>query len=142
MSLILSNEFRKLLTGLNLIETLNELVCESLNPLNVLILHLYQSVSYLTLPLCYDVDIWSILTNCPRCETFYVFELLKLLLITLVDVLEIFLGNETLQALILLFCPGVECCWRIMFLTINSKRAFRELLICVHKESIVDDFLV
>ena len=142
LSLVLTNKLRELLAGLNLVQTLDELISESFDPLNVLVLDLNESVADLPLPLRNYVDIWSVLTYGLRCKTLDVLELLQLLLITLVDILEILLGNETLQTLIFLFLSGEESGWGIMCLAINSERTFRELLVRVHKESIVDYFLI
>ena len=142
LSLVFTNKLRELLAGLNLVQTLDELISESFDPLNVLILDLNESVTDLPLPLRNYVDIWSVLTYGLRCKTLDVLELLQLLLITLVDILEILLGNETLQTLIFLFLSGEESGWGIMCLAINSKRTFRELLLRVHKEGIVDYFLI
>ena len=95
MSVIFTNKLLELRTSINIFESLKELVSETLNPLDVLILDFDKSVTDMFLPLCNCVNIWSVLADGLRCETFYAFKLLKLILIFLVNVMEIFLGNDT-----------------------------------------------
>ena len=56
---------------LDLVQTLHELVGESLDPFNVLFLYLKQRVSNFTLPLGYNVNVWRVLFDRLGCVCFY-----------------------------------------------------------------------
>ena len=83
---VLSDELGQLLTLLDFIQTLNELVCKRLNPLNVFVLDSNESFSDVGLPLCDDVDVWSVLIYGPDCVLLDLLIVLKLLLVAFVDV--------------------------------------------------------
>lgn len=85
-----------------LIEALNELVREGLDPFYILLLHLEESFANLALPFGNYVDIWRVLYDGLRRVLFDLLELLELLLVLLVDILQVLTRHQALKALILL----------------------------------------
>lgn len=83
---VLTNKLVQLLRVLNLVQTLDELVCEGLNPLDVFLLHFEQSVPDLGLPLGYDMDVWRVLFNRLGRVVFNALILFHLFFVLLVDV--------------------------------------------------------
>lgn len=63
---------------LDLVKTFDKLVGKGLYPLYVLFFDLEESVSYLTFPLGYNMDTWSILFYRFLRVLFYILELLEL----------------------------------------------------------------
>lgn len=126
---------------LNLVETLHKLVREDLDPLNVLLLHLEECFANLALPFGDDMDVGRVLNDGLRRVLFNFLELFQLLLVLLVDVVQVLSRHQALEALILLKLSREECRWRLVRITVDSEGAFRELLLSIHQESIVDDVL-
>ena len=139
--LILSNKTDKLATLLNLVQRLNKLVGEVFDPFDVLILHLNKRVSNTFFPFADNWNIWLVFNDgfCRVC--FDLLELFELVLVLLVNVMQVFRGHNTLEALVFLLCLRVECSWRVMSSTVDSQRAFRVNFFGLEKEGIVNDCL-
>ena len=138
---VLTNKLVQLLRVLNLVQTLDELVCEGLNPLDVFLLHFEQSVPDLGLPLGYDMDVWRVLFNRLGRVFFNALILFHLFFVLLVDVVQVLFGHEALEALVFLEGSRPERGWGVVLLTVDAQSAVRELLSCIHQECIIDDFL-
>lgn len=137
--LVLTDKADELSALLNLIEGLNKLVGEVLNPLDVLVLDPDEGLTDTLLPLVDDVDVLFVLHDGFRSVRLDLLELLQLVLVLLVDVVQVFRGHDTLQALVLLLCFRVEGRGGIMRHTIDSQRALRVDLLSFEQESVVDD---
>ena len=87
---------------LDLVERLDELVCEVLDPLDVLVLDLDERVSDALLPTTNDGSVGLVLDNCFDCVRFNLFELFELRLVLLVDVVEVLRRDDALETLVLL----------------------------------------
>ena len=87
---------------LDLIERLDELVCEILDPLDVLVLDLDERVSDTLLPTTYDGSVGLVLNDSLDCVRFNLFEFFELRLVLLVDVVEVLRRDDALETLVLL----------------------------------------
>lgn len=67
LTLVLANELSELLAVLNLVQALDELVGEGLDPLNIALLDLQERLSNLALPLGDHVNVWRVLVDRLRC---------------------------------------------------------------------------
>ena len=105
LSLVFTHEFQELTSCFDLVQTLDKLVRECFNPLNVLLLDLEECLANLSLPLLDDVDVWRVLADRFCHKLLDLLEIFQLLLVRLVDVVQIFAGDQTLQALVALLLP-------------------------------------
>jgi len=103
LALVFADELGELLAVLDFVETLDELVGETLDPLDVFLLDLEEGFADLALPFSDEVDVWRVLNDCLCHEILYLFKIFQLSLVALVDVLQVFARNQTLQALVALF---------------------------------------
>ena len=103
LALVFADEVGELLAVLNFVETLDELMGETLDPLDIFLLDLEEGFADLTLPFGDEVDVWRVLNDCLCHEILYLFKIFQLSLVALVDVLQVFARNQTLQALVALF---------------------------------------
>jgi len=121
LPLVLAHEVDQLTTLFDLVETLDELVGECVDPFGEIILDFNESLTYALLPVLDDVNGWVVLDDGLACVLFDCFELFKLLLVLLVNVVQVFLGDDTLEALVHLLDLGVEGGGSIVHLAINSE---------------------
>ena len=114
----------------NLIETFDELIGESFNPLDVFVFHLEKRVTNLGLPLSDDVNVRLIVTDRFRRKSLDIFKVFQLLLVLFVDVVQIFFGHDALEALILLILARPEMILRLtttVFTCTITRLAYRKL---------------
>ena len=142
LSFVFADKLTQLLAVLNFVKAFNELVSESFNPLNVLVLDLEQSVSNLTLPLSNNMDVRGVLYDSFRAIFLNLLKIFELLFVLLVDILEVFAGNETFEALILAKLAREKCRWSPMTLTVDTKGGLGELLLCIEQERVIDNFFL
>ena len=81
---------------------------------------------------------WSIFYDCLLCVLFDMLELLKLLLVGFIDILEVLLGHDALEALVDAKLASVECCWSVMKRTVDSKGTLGEFLLHINLECIIN----
>ena len=96
LSLVLTDEIDQFSTLLNFIETLDKLISKRVNPLNKLILDIDQCLPNALFPFSDYCNGWLIFYDCLACVFFDSFKFFQLLLVSLIDVVQIFLGNDTL----------------------------------------------
>ena len=142
LSLVFTHEFQELTSCFDLVQTLDKLVRECFNPLNVLLFDLEECLANLSLPLLDDVDVWRVLADRFCHKLLDLLEILQLLLVRLVDVVQIFASDQTLQALVSVLFTIEEGCWRVVLQAVDAQSTVRELLLGVHQESLIDDVLV
>lgn len=87
--LVLADKADQLTTLLDLVQRLDELVGEVLNPLDVLVLDLDERLSDPLLPLANDRNVWLVFYDrfCRVCLD--LLELLKLILVLLVNIMQV-----------------------------------------------------
>ena len=141
MFLVFTDEADQLSALLNLVQRFYELVCEGLNPIDVLVLNLDERLTDALLPVVNDLDVLLVLDDCLSCHCLDLLELFELVLVLLVNVVEVLACYDTLKALVSLLSLRVESCWCIVLLTINAKRAIRVNLLRLVKESVINDAL-
>ena len=100
MLLIFTDKADQLSTLLNLVQRLDELVCEGLNPIDVLVLNLYKRLADALLPVVNDFDVLLVLYDCLGGHCLDLLELFKLVFVLLVNVVEVLASHDTLKALI------------------------------------------
>ena len=142
LSLVFTHEFQELTSCFDLVQTLDKLVRECFDPLNVLLFDLEECLANLSLPLLDDVDVWRVLADRFCHKLLDLLEILQLLLVRLVDVVQIFASDQTLQALVSVLFTIKEGCWRVVLRAVDAQSTVRELLLGVHQESLIDDVLV
>jgi hypothetical protein len=139
--LILADKADKLATLLNLVQALHELVGEVFNPLDVLVFDLDQRVPDAFLPFADDGDVWLVFNDRFRGIRLDLLKLFQLVLVLLVNVVQVFRRNDTLQALVFLLCLRVEGSRRVMRRTIDSQCALWVDFLGLIEERVVDDRL-
>ena len=82
-----------------------------------------------------------VLNDCFRRERFNLLELFELVLVLLINVVQVFTGYDTFEALVALLGLRVESGGSIMRLTINTQCAFRIDLLSIEQERVIDDAL-
>ena len=87
---------------LNLVQTLDELVSEGLNPLDVLLLYFEQSISDLGLPLGYNMDVWRVLFNRLGRVVLNALILFHLFFVLFVNVVKVLFGDQAFETLVFL----------------------------------------
>ena len=86
MLLVFTNEADQLSALLNLVQRLYKLVCEGLNPIDVLVLNLDERLTDALLPVVNDLDVLLVLDDCLGGHCLDLLELFKLVLVLLVNV--------------------------------------------------------
>ena len=87
---------------LNLVQALHELICERLDPFNILLFHLDESLANVCFPFGYEMNVWRVLLNHPGDVFLYFLEVFQITLVRTINVLQVFLCNKAFQALIAL----------------------------------------
>ena len=141
MLLIFTDKADQLSTLLNLVQRLDELVCEGLDPIDVLIFNLDERLTDALLPVVNDLDVLLVFDDCFGGHCLDLLKLFKLVLVLLVNVVEVLACHDTLKALVSLLSLRVESRWCVVLLTINAKRAIRVNLLRLVKESVINDAL-
>lgn len=141
LALIFANELTQALAVLDFVEALHKLIGERLDPINVFLFDLKERVADLSFPLCNDVDVWRVLCDGLSSVFLDVLKLFKLLLVFLVDVMQVFLGNDAFQTHISLFHSREERGRSVVQQAVDSEGRVGELLECVHQERVVYHFL-
>lgn len=118
--LVLSDKADQLTTLLDLVERLDELVGEVLDPLDVLVLDLDERLPDTFFPLADYGNVWLVFYDRFRRVCLNLLELLELILVLLVDVVQILRGHDALETLVLLLGLGVEGRGRVMRGTVDS----------------------
>ena len=137
--LVLADKADKLTTLLDLVQRFNKFVCEALNPFDVLIFDLDQSVADAFLPSADDGDVGLVLNDSLHSVCLDLLKLLQLSLVLLVDVVQVLRGDDTLETLVLLFGLRVESSGGIVRRTVDSKRTFWIDFLGLVQESVIDD---
>ena len=120
------------------VQALDEFVGEGLNPLDVFVFDLNERVSDLGFPLSDNVDMRVVFLDCFLSKSLDSLEIFKLSFVFFVNVLEIFLGNDAFETLILLFLSRPESGRRTVCFTVDPEGTFGILLISIHQECLVD----
>ena len=87
LPLIFADKLTQTLAVFDFVEALHKLIRERLDPINVFLFDLEERVADLSLPLCNDVDVWRVLSDCLCSVLLHVLKLFELLFVLLVDVL-------------------------------------------------------
>ena len=87
------------------------------------------------------MDVGLVFSDGLRRILFYFFKILQLLLIFLVNVVQVFTGDQALETLIFLQLSGEESCWGIVILAIDAQCGLRELLFSIKQECFIDNLL-
>ena len=72
---------------LNLVQALHEFVCESLDPFNVLLLNLDESLTNVCFPLGYEMNVWRVLLNHSGDVFLYFLKVFQITLVRTINVL-------------------------------------------------------
>ena len=96
MLLIFTDKADQLSTLLNLVQRLDELVCEGLDPIDVLILNFNERLTDALLPVVNDLDVLLVFDDCFGGHCLDLLKLFKLVLVLLVNVVEVFACHDTL----------------------------------------------
>ena len=87
LPLIFADKLTQTLAVFDFVEALHKLIRERLDPVNVFLFDLEERVADLSLPLCNDVDVWRVLSDCLGSVLLHVLKLFELLFVLLVDIL-------------------------------------------------------
>lgn len=98
--LVLTDKADELTALFDFVQTLDELVRETFDPLDVFVLNFDEGVTNSFLPLSNDRNVWLVFDNRFRCVRFNLLELLQLALVLLVDVVQVLGCNDALQTLV------------------------------------------